>query len=432
MEIQTLWREVMAGLGGKLSANDVACWAAAIHPRELRGRSLAAEVPSRVHLEQARSRVAPEITSLLRAYLGPDAELVLSVNDGRERPPRATFAGPSPFQGGYTFEQFVVGASNSMAYHSAREVADHPATRYNPLFLYGGVGLGKTHLATAIAHAVWREAPRRRIVLLSAENFTNDLIRAFRGNAPEEFRTRLRRADLLIVDDVQFFAGKERMQEEFFHTFNALHAAQKQIVLASDQPPRNIPNLEERLRNRFESGLITDIRRPDLTLRMAILARKATTLRLELPADVAHLIASKVVSSVRELEGALRRLVAACEIDRRTLDLGFATQILRPLLRAPVPRTLEQVQRLVASRFQVSEADLVCRRRVGRLVVPRQVAMYLARKGTSATYAEIAAGFGGRNHSTVMHAIKVVEGRRAAEPEFAEVLETLESDLQTA
>ncbi|MGH7856013.1 MAG: chromosomal replication initiator protein DnaA, partial [Candidatus Binatia bacterium] len=257
-------------------------------------------------------------------------------------------------------------------------------------------------------------------------------IQAFRTNGAEAFRGKFRRADVLVVDDVQFFAGKERMQEEFFHTFNALYAERRQIVLASDQPPRDIPNLEARLRSRFECGLITDIHQPDLTLRLAILAQKAKWLGLELPAEVAQLIASKIVSSVRELEGALHRLAAASALARQRLDLQFALQILRPVLRCAPPRTVEEVQRVVAQRFRVSEQDLVCHQRASRLLLPRQVAMYLARKKTAATYAEIAEGFGGRNHTTVMHAVRAIERRRADSPEFAAILDHLETRLETA
>ena len=234
---------------------------------------------------------------------------------------------------------------------------------------------------------------------------------------------------MLIVDDIQFLAGKERMQEEFFHTFNSLHAAGKQIVLASDQAPRSIPHLEERLQNRFESGLIAEIRAPETALRLAIIAQKAKLLGLDLPLEVAQWVAGRIVTSVRELEGALHRLVAACRWSHRSLDLGFAKEVLRPILRTAPPRTLEQVQRVVAERFSIGVEDLVHRARVSRLRVPRQVAMYLSRKRTNATYAEIAASFSGRDHSTILHAVKRVEARRREDAEFATLVDGLAEKL---
>ena len=428
MEIATLWDEVVLVLEQRLPETDLRSWVDAIRARELRGDRFVADVPSRMHLDEVRRRAGSEIVRALGECLGRAVSLELDVRSAPARP-SAPRRRPTPFSAAYTFERFVTGKSNEVAYHSARKVAEQPGRLFNPLFLCGGVGLGKTHLATAIANAVSESGPRRRVVVLSAESFTNELIQALRSNGTASFRTKFRRADVLVVDDVQFLAGKERMQEEFFHTFNALYAEGHQIVLASDQPPQRIPDLEERLRSRFESGLITDIHRPDLALRLAVVAEKARWLGLDLPREVVGLVADRIVSSIRELEGALHRLAAASRLGERRLDLALATQILRPLFRAPAPKTVEQVQRLVAEQFHVTERDLVCHRRSTKVVVPRQVAMYLARKGTQATYAEIAEGFGGRNHTTVLHAVRTVEQRRAVEPEFAAMLESLETRL---
>ncbi len=432
MELDALWGKVVAQVSQNVERNDVACWISTIEPRELRPGVLVAEVPSRLHVERVRASFHGEITRALSHLLGGDVTLALSVNGSLARAKAEPRPEPPPFWPAYTFEKFVVGTSNEIAYKSALDVTEAPGQRFNPLFLYGGVGLGKTHLATAIANRLARAVPRRRVTVLSAEVFANELIQSFRTNRAEAFRERFRTSDVLIIDDVQFFAGKERMQEEFFHTFNALYATRKQIVLASDQPPRDIPNLEDRLRSRFEAGLITDIEKPELPLRLAILARKAATIGFELPREVAQLIASKVVSSVRELEGALHRLVAACRLNGRTPDLSFAFDTLRPLFRARPPRTVEQVQRLVAERFRMSAQDLVCRKRTSRYAMPRQVAMYLARKGTKATYAEIAAGFGGRDHTTIMHAVKTVEARKTRDVEFSAMVESLAEKLQSA
>jgi chromosomal replication initiator protein len=361
---------------------------------------------------------------VLAEVIGPGAELVLCVNKECKalaaNPPDAVRA----LANAYSFESFVVGESNALAHASAREVAERPGCVYNPLFLHGRVGLGKTHLASAVARFLGRQ-PAHRIALLSAEAFANDLIRALLTGGIDAVRDRVRRLDVLIVDDVQFLAGKERMQDEFFHTFNALHGAGKQIVLVSDQPPRAIAELEERLQSRFECGLTAEISAPEPSLRLAILAHKAKTLGLDLPCDVAQWVAGKIVSSVRELEGALHRLVAACRWSGRSLDLGLAKEVLRPLVRTPPPPTLEQVQRLVAEKFGIDADALVRRGRTSRVRVPRQVAMYVSRIGTKATYAEIAASFGGRDHSTVMAAVKCVEARRRAEPEFATLVDRL-------
>jgi chromosomal replication initiator protein len=415
-------------LKGRLSPTEIGCWVQAIHPAAIHERRLYAEVPSGLHLEQIRTRLQPEIAGVLEELLGPGAELVLSVNKDRTRCEAPSSALTEGRASAYSFDSFVVGESNALAHATAREVADRPGAAYNPLFLFGGVGLGKTHLASAVAHALGRGCPRR-VSLVPAETLANELIRALLGGGIDGLRGRLRQLDALIVDDIQFLAGKERMQEEFFHTFNSLRAAGKQIVLASDQAPRAISNLEERLQSRFESGLIAEIRPPEARLRLAILEHKAKILRFELPLDVARWVAEKVVSSVRELEGALHRLIAACRWSQRALDLGLAKEILRPLLRPTPACTIEQVQRMVAESFRLTPDDLVRRGRASRLSMPRQVAMYLARKRTQATLAEIAAGFGGRDHSTVMYAVKQVEARRLADVEFATLVDGLAGKL---
>ncbi len=422
-----LWRQSLSRLKDRVSAAELGCWVEAIHPVELRERRLYGEVPSALHLEQIRARLQGPISGVLEELLGPGAELVLCVNKQRERGDAARPAARAPVSE-YSFASFVVGESNAFAHAAARDVAARPGVVYNPLFLYGGVGLGKTHLASAVAQSL-DTGLRRRVSLLSAEAFANDLIRSLLGGSIDGFRARVRQLDVLVGDDIQFLAGKERMQEEFLHTFNALRGAGKQIVLVSDQAPRSITNLEERLQSRFESGLIAEIRPPEPALRLAILAQKSKLLGFDLPLEVANWVAGKIVSSVRELEGALHRLVAACHWSRRALDLGFAKEVLRPILRTPAPRTLEEVQRVVAERFAIDAADLVRRGRTTRLREPRQVAMYLARKGTNATYAEIAASFGGRDHSTVLHAVKRVEARRLGDAEFATLVDGLASKL---
>ncbi len=429
MELQELWRRGVARLEGKVSTTDLGFWVSAIRPLELREDRLLAEVPSALHAEQIRLRCDRAIRVALEEIRGTATDLAIRVNKTlADAAPAAEAPEPRAAEP-CTFASFVVGSSNAFAHASALAVADGDYTGRNPLFLYGGVGLGKTHLLRAIANRVANDS-RRRAALMPAETFANELIRAITTSSTEAFRARMRRVDVLIVDDIQFLARKERMQEEFFNTFDALHAGGRQIVLASDQPPRSIDGLEQRLINRFESGLIAEIKPPEVPLRFAILMQKAKSLRFDLPIDVAQWVASRIVASVRELEGALHRLIAACQWSGRTPDLGFASDVLRPLLRSAPPHTIEQVQRLVAESFQVTPEELVRQGRTSRLRIPRQVAMYLARRRTKATYAEIAEGFGGRDHSTVMHAVKTVEARTRAQPEFASLVEQIADKLR--
>jgi chromosomal replication initiator protein len=380
-----------------------------------------------MHADRLRARLCGEISGALSEIVGSPVEVVLAVNKVRTRvlaEPRAA----SRSAADYTFDNFVVGSSNQLAHAAAIDAAARPGQAFNPLFLHGGVGLGKTHLATAIANQL-RQQSHRRVALLSAEAFANDLIRALLTNGLEALRARVRHLDVLVIDDVQFLAGKDRMQEEFFHTFNALHAAGRQIVLASDQPPRAIPDLEQRLQSRFDSGLTVEIRAPETPLRLAILLQKAKALGVDLPFEVAHWMATRIAASVRELEGALHRLLAAGRWGERALDVALASEVLRPLLRAVPQRTVEHVQRLVAESFQLRPDELARRGRTGKLRIPRQIAMYLARKNTNATYAEIAAGFGGRDHSTDMHAVRSVEVRLQEEPAFAVLVDGIASKM---
>ena len=432
MDADQLWKNVRRRLDDQVSDRDRACWLDAFAPREVRDATLFGEVPSELHAEQIRVRLGVQIAAALREAGCDGWNLSLAVRAASEERPRASAPvrlAPA-FARELTFESFVIGESNEVAYRAAREVAARPGDRFNPFFLFGGVGLGKTHLLTAIANAIAARGTTSRLRMLTGEQFTNELIRSLRADRIESFRSSFRDVDLWIVDDVQFLAGKERTQEEFFHTFDTLRARGRQIVLASDQPPRDIPNLEARLRSRFESGSIQDVRRPDRALRRAIFARKAREAGVVMADEVVDLVAERIIGSVRELEGALRRLAAVSALDCRPLDAARALEILQPLLRPlPMP-TIPDVQRLVALRFHVRETDLVSGRRASAFVVPRQVAMYLSRRRTRATFAEIAAGFGGRNHTTVISAVKAVEERKRQEGPFARLLDTLENELR--
>ncbi len=327
----------------------------------------------------------------------------------------------------YTFESFVVGEGNKMAHAAALAVADAPGKAYNPLFIYGGVGLGKTHLMHAVGHYVRRRHPELVVEYFSTETFTNDLISAIRSDRMNAFRERYRSVDVLLVDDVQFIAGKERTQEEFFHTFNALYEDGKQILLTSDRPPREIETLEARLRSRFEWGLITDIQPPDLETRIAILKMNAEKRGVSLSEDVLEFVARQVTSNIRELEGALMRLIAYASLSGVEITPEVAATALADLFHAtPEAVGMDEILQVVAEHYGVSPAALKSKGRSKEVVLPRQVAMYLIRQITSASLPEIGAFFGGRDHTTVLYAIQKIDRLLGSDPELARTVEAFE------
>ena len=311
----------------------------------------------------------------------------------------------------YTFDTFIRGNSNSLAAAAAIAVAEQPAKAYNPLFIYGGVGLGKTHLMHAIGHYVLSRRTDARITYMSAERFTNEMIDSISDAKMNRFRRAYRNVDVLLVDDIQFLANKERTQEEFFHTFNELHGANKQIVISSDRPPKQIPTLEDRLRSRFEWGMIADIQAPDFETRVAILRKKADNCNVPIPIDVANLLAERVPSNIRELEGALTRLLAFSSLQKRPITLELAQEALRGILPDQEVQTLDipGIQDTVCEYFSVTKKDLLGRRRDQKIVRPRQIAMFLCKELTGASYPEIGNAFGGKDHTTVMHACRKIE-----------------------
>ena len=326
----------------------------------------------------------------------------------------------------YSFETFIVGASNQFAHAACRAVAEAPSRSYNPLFIYGGVGLGKTHLMHAIGHYVLTHSPTLKLTYISAERFMNEVVNAIRYDRILEFRERYRGVDVLLVDDIQFIVGKERTQTEFFHTFNALHDAQRQIVLSSDCPPHQINELEERLRSRFEWGLIADIQAPDLETKMAILKRKAEAEGVPIPDDVALYIAGRIKSNVRELEGSLIRLLAYASLKGQAVTMTLAQDVLRDVLRHEDRTvTIDMIQKFVAEYYRLKMADLKSRNNSKSVAMPRQVAMYLCKHLTSASLPEIGKSFGGKHHSTVIHSIRKVEDMRARDQSFNTLINSL-------
>ncbi|RME83770.1 MAG: chromosomal replication initiator protein DnaA, partial [Zetaproteobacteria bacterium] len=330
----------------------------------------------------------------------------------------------------FSFENFIVGAGNEFPYAAAKAVAERPGEAYNPLYIYGSVGLGKTHLLQAIANAIVRTKPLR-VAYRTGEAFTNELIEAIQTRTPEQFRERYRSVDVLIVDDIQFIAGKERTQEEFFHTFNTLHTQRRQIVLASDRSPSALEHLTDRLRSRFGSGLVADIQPPDFETRMAILKSKTKLAGVEFPEDVLELIASRITSNVRELEGALTRLSAHAVLTREPITVALAKRVIRDLLREPQQvLTIEEIQREVASFFGIPEKEMLSKKRSKNIAFPRQLAMYLAKRLTRYSLPEIGRRFGGRDHTTVLHAVRKIEKAREEDPALDATIERLIAKLE--
>ena len=382
---------------------------------------------------------APVQTTLLDAV--PDEEgLAAAGSPVKGARGKAAADLPSPIAPGdastlnpkYTFETFVTGKSNQLAHAASVSVAENPGRGYNPLFLYGGVGLGKTHLMHAIGHRILASHPEMRVLYVSSEKFTNELINSIRDGHPERFRDKYRTIDVLMVDDIQFISGKTSTQEEFFHTFNALHDAGKQIILSSDRPPKEVEKLEERLRSRFEWGLITDIQAPDLETRIAILRKKAMVDQIDVPNDVMFSIANRIDTNIRELEGALTRVVAYASLTKQPVTTELVAEALKDLFPAGGQRevTLEIIQEIVASYFQIPVDDLHSKKRSRNIAFPRQIAMYLCRELTESSLPSIGQFFGGRDHTTVLHAYDKIKTEKETDDKLGKILTELVARIQ--
>lgn len=434
-----IWQEALRRIEGRLTKPSFESFVKAMSPVMLHGDVFVFSVPSRLAKEWVETRYSALIHGALREVLSRGVSIQITV---AEEPPQST-AGPtttvrSPdtlqLSPKYTFDTFVIGSGNRFAHAAAMAVAEAPARAYNPLFIYGGVGLGKTHLLQAIGHYVTPRKGLNRVAYISSEKFTNELINAIRDDRTLEFRTKYRNVDVLLIDDIQFLAGKERTQEEFFHTFNTLHEASRQIIITSDRPPKEIPTLEDRLRSRFEWGLIADIQPPDLETRIAILRKKAETDGISVPDQVAEFIAQRIQSNIRELEGALVRVVAYANLTRQSITGELAAEILKELLPAAAARpvTIPMLQKMVAEHFGIRMEEMRAKRRTKGVAFPRQVAMYLARELTDASLPRIGDEFGGRDHTTVMHACERVKGALDQDPQFAARLKKLVDTLRAA
>jgi len=443
--MEQAWKESLDILRGRIEPDDYETFIRRLRPVAAKDRNLLVEAPNKLAVDLISDRYLDLIEEVLSQTVGQSVRVLLQPPaavqqelfplsvPGPERGASVRVRRPTTLIPKYTFDNFVIGASNQFAHAACKAVANLPGDHYNPLFLYGGVGLGKTHLVNAIGHQILDRDPERKVMYLSSESFMNELINALRRDKMDEFKGRFRRIDVLILDDVQFLAGRERTQEEFFHTFNSLYEGHRQIVLTSDKFPKEIPELEERLRNRFEWGLIADIQPPDMETRVAILEKKAEVERIDLPHDVALFLASHIDSNVRELEGSLTRLGAFASLNKCEITVDFARQVLQSIIREKDSTiTIEAIQKAVCDFFSVRAADLRAKKRTRSIAVPRQVAMYLCRRYTDASFPTIGERFGGRDHSTVIHATQVVDQRIKDDPTFRATIERLQRMLESA
>ena len=415
----SVWEKVRDILGKELSEQSFRTWFDPVKCREINDSSVKLAVPDayfgqwlKNHYENLIQSAIEEITGQRRSIdykveepvknplVLPPSMKVRSVNETRE----------SDLNSKYTFDDFVIGPGNRFAHAASLAVCEAPARQYNPLFIYGPVGLGKTHLMQSIAHEIKKKNPDFRVLYISSEKFTNQLITAIQTRSTHQFRNKYRSLDLLLIDDIHFLAEKEATQEEFFHTFNSLYDAHKQIVVSSDRPPKDIPGLEERLVSRFGWGLVTDIQPPDFETRVAILKKKMEKETVIVPDDVSFFIASKIRSNIRELEGALIRVVAYCTLTQQKLDLKATQEVLKDSFKEEEQKiSIDQIQRVVAEFFHLKVSDLRAKRRSRSISGPRQIAMYIMREDYSISYPAIGAKLGGRDHTTVIHSCEKVK-----------------------
>ena len=423
-----LWDKILQHTERRVNPHSFATWFRPTRMDKIEGDHLTVRVPTRLFCKRLTETYGQLLQAVLTEIGKPQTHLEFVC---AESEPVQVAAPVSPqakldfdavtnqLNARYTFDSFIVGASNQFAHAAAVAVAEQPSKSYNPLFLYGGVGLGKTHLMQAIGHTLKRRNPALRLTYISAEKFTNEVIASIRFERMAGFRDRFRNMDVLMVDDIQFIATRERTQEEFFHTFNALYDQQKQIVISSDCPPKEISSIEERLRSRFEWGLIADIQPPDLETKIAILQKRAESERVQLPDDVAEYIARAIKSNIRELEGALTRLMAYASLTGATVNLSTAQQVLKNIVDTQEKKvTIEQIQKRVGEVFGLRAQDLKVRSNSQQIAFPRQVAMFVVKQLTSASLPEIGRQFGGKHHTTVLHSINKIESQRLTDKDL--------------
>ncbi len=446
-----LWNDTLAHLELNLSPQHFSTWIKPLKLVKIEQDMVYLEVPNRFILDWVKENYSKNIQKVLAELSAVNYRLQYSINgQARDNLPKKNSLLDEKklpavdkekniiknhsvnlnLNRKYTFDEFVSGSSNQFAYAAAMAVANNPATTYNPLFIYGAVGLGKTHLANAIGNAILKKSPQMRICYYTSEKFMNELINSLRYNRMEEFRNKFRSMDVILIDDIQFIAGKERTQEEFFHTFNALYESHKQIIVTSDKFPKDIPGLEERLRSRFEWGLIADIQPPDVETKLAILKMKAEQNSIQLPEDVALFLANSICNNVRELEGYLIRIGAYASLTATPVSLEMARDVLKDILiERNKELSIEEIIKKVSIHFNIKISDIKSAKRLKAMVLPRQIAMYISRQLTSSSYPEIGDRFGGKDHSTIIHAIRKIEKLREDDFQLNSTIENIKKEL---
>jgi len=437
MTSEEIWNKSLAQIEEKVGNNIIDLWFRPIKLSQFKEQQATVEIPNRFFKDWIEDNypdiIAESIGTILKypvtvrykiaEKIDPNVrKMDMRLETRRQKlASRGIYLNPK-----YTFENFVIGPSNQFAHASAKAVAEAPGKTYNPLFIYGGVGLGKTHLITAIGNAVIDKKPDISVIFVSAEQFTNEVVSAIRHQKMGELKEKYRNIDLLLLDDIHFIANKTQTQEEFFHTFNTIYERQRQIVISSDRPPKEIGDVTDRLRSRFSMGLIADIQPPELETKVAILQRKAETEKIFVPEDVAYYLASKVKSNIRELEGCLIRLGAQSSLTGRPINSDMAKNILQDLIEDDEkPVTTDQIQKTVSEHFALKVSDMKAKKRTKEVALPRQIAMYLSKQLTNLSLSDIGKNFGGKDHATVIYACKQTEEKRAKDEAFNRMIESL-------
>jgi len=444
MPAREIWNQCLRALGEKIQPRAFDMWLKPLKLLTMNDNQIELEVPNKFFKDWISENYQSLIKNVLLENTKKNYSIHFRLKEGKEDKDRTTRAfdpllsprvlkkvnddGLNP---SYNFEAFVVGSCNQFAHAAALAVANLPAKNYNPLFIYGGVGLGKTHLVNAVGNQIVQNDPTAKVSYLSSEKFTNELINCLRYEKMTDFRNKYRNKDVLLVDDIQFLGGKERTQEEFFHTFNSLYESRKQIVLTSDKLPKDIPGLEERLRSRIGWGLIADIQPPDIETKVAILCKKAEMNNIAISNDVGLFLASQLGSNIRELEGALTRLGAYASLTGNEININMAKETLKDILSDREKMiTVESIQKVVANFFNIKVSDLKSPKKLKIYALPRQISMYLCRTMTKSSFPEIGAKFGGKDHSTVIHAFRQVDKKALEDSYIKNVIETLKNELQ--
>jgi len=447
-EGEIFWNKVVTSLQKNLSKESFELWIKPIKVNSFRDNLLELKVPSNFFKEKLEDTYKSAIEAIISKIENKRVEIKFivspSVSDDLNKI-QPTFeyveaqispSNPNGFLNPkYTFESFVVGENNRFAHAACQAVAESPAKTYNPLFIYGGVGLGKTHLLHAIGHQIKNNKPKKKIVYVSSEQFMNEFIDSIRYGYDKSlnFKNKYRNVDLLLIDDIQFFEGKESTQDEFFHTFNTLYESRRQIVLTSDRPPREIPTLEDRLISRFEQGLITDIQPPDLETRMAILKKKAENEKTQVPDDVIYFIATKIKANIRKLEGALIRIIAFASLYNKIIDISLANNVLEDVLVSSEPKKISMnlIQDYIIKEFRIPPTELKGKKRDANIALPRQIAMYLCRELTTHSLPEIGREFGGRDHTTVIHAYNKIKNQLDTDQNIREIINKITNNIRS-